>query len=93
MSDQKNEEQEMNNQPAERSDAYKYILVFLGGLAAGVALGLYLNSKQGKELRKQFTNRMSKMEQEIESKVSAAMEEINRLAEKGGMGKNKSQEG
>ncbi len=67
------------------NDALKYLFTFLGGLAAGVALGLYLNSKQGKKIRKQVKQRMSALELEITDKVNAAMDEINQLAEKGGM--------
>ncbi len=65
------------------SNSLKYLLTFLGGLAAGVALGLYLNSKQGKQIRKQVTQRMSALELEITDKVNAAMDEINNLAKKG----------
>jgi sensor domain CHASE-containing protein len=64
------------------SNSLKYLLTFLGGLVAGVALGLYLNSKQGKQIRKQVTQRMSALELEITDKVNAAMDEINNLAKK-----------
>lgn len=64
------------------SNSLKYLLTFLGGLAAGVALGMYLNSKQGKQIRKQVTQRMSALELEITDKVNAAMDEINNLAKK-----------
>lgn len=75
-----------NEHPAESgNDALKYLFTFLGGLAAGVALGLYLNSKQGKKIRKQVKQRMSALELEINEKVHAAMDELNHLAEKGGM--------
>lgn len=92
MSDQKKNEEESKNHNQDSSDAYKYILAFVGGIAAGVALGFYLNSNQGKKLRKQFTNRMSEMEAEIESKVSSAMEEINKLADKGSKAMGREQE-
>lgn len=69
------------------NDAMKYLFTFLGGLAAGVALGLYLNSKQGKKIRKQVKQRMSALELEINEKVHAAMDELNHLAEKGGITK------
>ncbi len=74
-----------NDKQPQTGDAYKYLFTFLGGLAAGVALGLYLNSKQGKKIRKQVKQRMSTLELEITDKVNAAMDEINHLAEKGGM--------
>ncbi len=80
---QKNHDEEEEKKSSE-SSSYKYLLLFLGGLAAGVALGMYLNSKQGKKVRKQVKRKMSALELEIEDKVDAAMEEINRLAEKGG---------
>lgn len=69
------------------NDALKYLFTFLGGLAAGVALGLYLNSKQGKKIRKQVKQRMSALELEINEKVHAAMDELNQLAEKGSITK------
>lgn len=75
------------------SNAYKYIITFLGGLAAGVALGMYLNSKQGKKIRKQVKHRMSDLEMEIEDKVNYAMDEIQNLASKANVFKEKQQDG
>ena len=69
------------------SDSIKYLLTFLGGIAAGVALGMYLNSKQGNNIRKQVKQRMSALELEITDRVNAAMDEINHHAEKGGIPK------
>lgn len=86
------EQNEQIEKPTGHNDSLKYLLTFLGGLAAGVALGLYLNSKQGKNIRKQVKQRMSALELEITDKVNAAMDEINHLAEKGGMPKEKEQE-
>lgn len=83
MSTQPENEQTTHN----NNDSLKYLFTFLGGLAAGVALGLYLNSKQGKKIRKQVKQRMSALELEINEKVHAAMDELNHLAEKGGITK------
>lgn len=80
------EEEELHEQGGHSN--YTYILLFLGGLAAGVALGMYLNSKQGKKIRKQVKRKMSALEAEIEDKVTAAMDQINDLAEKGGFKPN-----
>jgi hypothetical protein len=77
---------------ANSNDSLKYLLTFLGGLAAGVALGLYLNSKQGKNIRKQVKQRMSALELEITDRVNAAMDEINNLADKGGKPKENEQD-
>lgn len=52
----------------------KYLLAFAGGAAAGVALGMYLNSRQGKDMRKRVTKKVSALEQELEDKVSKAVE-------------------
>jgi gas vesicle protein len=86
------ENEDAANTSSGGNDSLKYLLTFLGGLAAGVALGLYLNSKQGKKIRNQVKQRMSALELEITDKVNAAMDEINNLTDKGGMPKEKEQD-
>ena len=52
------------------------IITFLLGTAIGVGAGLYLNSKNGKRMRKEAVHKISDMEQTIEDKVNQAYENL-----------------
>lgn len=52
------------------------ILTFLLGTALGVGAGLYLNSKNGKGMRKKAAHKISDMEQTIEDKVNKAYDDL-----------------
>ncbi|MGB6036819.1 MAG: YtxH domain-containing protein, partial [Cryomorphaceae bacterium] len=52
------------------------LLTFLLGTAVGVGAGLYLNSKNGKKMRKEAVHKISDMEQTIEDKVNKAYESL-----------------
>ncbi len=52
------------------------ILTFLLGTAIGVGAGLYLNSKNGKKMRKDALHKISDMEHTIEDKVNKAYENL-----------------
>ncbi len=52
------------------------LLFFLAGTAIGVSAGLYLNSKKGKEFRKNVANKASDLESKVEEKVKSAYESI-----------------
>ena len=62
------------------------ILTFLLGTAIGVGAGLYLNSKNGKKMRKEAVHKISDLEQTIEDKVNEAYEglrdQVNNTANK-----------
>jgi len=50
------------------------VITFLLGTAIGVGTGLYLNSKQGKKVRKKAASKVSDIESTIEEKVNTAFE-------------------
>jgi gas vesicle protein len=52
------------------------LLTFMFGAALGVGAGLYLNSKNGKQLRKKAMNKVSDVESTIEDKVNEAYEKL-----------------
>lgn len=52
------------------------ILTFIIGTAVGVTAGLYLNSEDGRKLRKKTMKRLSKMEADIEERVSKAYDDL-----------------
>ncbi len=63
------------------SGASKILLAFFGGLVAGVAAGLYLNSEHGHKLRKEAADKISELESKIEAKVKEAYEAAKSKAE------------
>jgi gas vesicle protein len=52
------------------------LMTFLFGAAIGVGIGLYLNSKSGREMRSKTANKMSDLESTIEDKVNEALEKL-----------------
>lgn len=52
------------------------ILTFLFGAALGIGAGLYLNSKEGKKLRKKALHKVGDMESTIEDKVNEAYDKL-----------------
>jgi len=52
------------------------IVTFLLGTAIGVGAGLYLNSKNGKKMRKEAVHKISDIEQTIEDKVNKAYDDL-----------------
>ena len=52
------------------------ILTFIIGTAVGVTAGLYLNSENGRQLRKKTMKRLNKMEADIEDRVSKAYDDL-----------------
>jgi len=62
------------------------LLTFLLGTALGVGAGLYLNSKSGKDMRKNAVHKISDLEQTIEEKVNKAYDnlkdQVNATADK-----------
>ena len=52
------------------------IVTFLLGTAIGVGAGLYLNSKNGKKMRKEALHKISDIEQTIEDKVNKAYDDL-----------------
>lgn len=54
--------------------ASKILLAFFGGLTAGVAAGLYLNSEHGRKMRDEAADKISDLESKIEDKVKEAFE-------------------
>ncbi len=63
------------------SGASKILLAFFGGMAAGVAAGLYLNSEHGRKVRNEAVDKLSDLEEKIESKVKEAFEAAKDKAE------------
>lgn len=63
------------------SGASKILLAFFGGMAAGVAAGLYLNSEHGKKMRNEAAEKISEYEKMIEEKVKEAFEAAKSKAE------------
>jgi len=51
-------------------------LTFLLGAAIGVSAGLYLNSKNGKDMRKKLASKAGELESTIEEKVQKAYENL-----------------
>lgn len=49
---------------------------FLAGVVVGIATGLYINSKAGKEKRKQLNEKISSWEDDLEAKLKNSFEEI-----------------
>jgi hypothetical protein len=66
----------MNN-----NSAAGILLAFFGGIAAGVAIGYWLNSDKGRKLRTDAAAEMSELEARIESKVKEAFATARRKAE------------
>jgi len=52
------------------------LMTFLFGAAIGVGVGLYLNSKSGREMRNKTLDKMGDLESTIEEKVNEAMEKL-----------------
>jgi gas vesicle protein len=63
------------------SGAAKILLAFFGGMAAGVAAGLYLNSEHGRKMRHDAADKLSDLEEQIEEKVKEAFEAAKEKAE------------
>jgi len=61
--------------------ASKILLAFFGGLTAGVAAGLYLNSEHGRKMRDDAAEKISDLESKIEDKVKEAYEAAKNRAE------------
>lgn len=67
----------MSKTEDEKKEAkYKIPWGFLAGVAVGVATGLYLNSKSGKEKRQQLNEKISDWEVDLEAKLKNSFEEI-----------------
>lgn len=58
------------------NDLGKYALAFLGGAAAGVALGLYLNSDRGRETRSKLADKVSDLEADMEKKIKQGFDDL-----------------
>jgi gas vesicle protein len=52
------------------------VITFLLGTAIGVGMGLYLNSKKGREMRQTAVDKLSDMEKTVEEKVNEAYEKL-----------------
>ena len=53
------------------------IMTFLFGAAVGVGVGLYLNSKQGREMRNKTIDKIGDLESMIEDKVEEALDNLS----------------
>jgi gas vesicle protein len=52
------------------------LMTFLFGAALGLGVGLYLNSKSGRDMRNKTIDKVSDLEAEIEKKVNEAVERL-----------------
>lgn len=53
------------------------IMTFLFGAAVGVGVGLYLNSKQGREMRNKTIDKIGDLESMVEDKVEEALDNLS----------------
>ncbi len=63
------------------SSTSKVLLAFFGGIAAGVAVGYWLNSDRGRKLRDDTIHKMSDLEERIEAKVKEVFHSAKKKAE------------
>lgn len=63
-------------QEEQNTDLGKYALAFIGGAAAGVALGLYLNSDKGRETRDKLAEKVNSLEADMEQKIKQGFDDL-----------------